>query len=403
MPLVDTARAIGAVSRLLRDHLDSEIPGAEITVEKIEVAADAAPNAPVEKMLNLFLYEALLEPHLKNVSLDSGQPPPLWLVLKYLMTAFDDVGKSDTIGAHECLGEGIRALQGLSFLPLLGSSVPALGDNPEVLKVTFDETRSELLSRLMQGTDEKYRLSVGFEVRPVMIATEETPTYSLLVGVDYTQSPVEEIGEAGIRIPTLPSMGPQLDEVTQARFEVETRPNIDETLLTLSGSDLNLSGLSVRLGPAELPVTAQRPGALQCRVPRSVGAGNVISAGSHTLAVVQTLPTGRERSSNLLIANVVPRLTSVSFAPDPNPNIQGLLTLNGVLLGGEGDDIRVALYRDGRVVKSFDEFTVVPAQDRLDLTIPTVDTVDTVPGGTYRIILRVNGQQAKDSPEVDIP
>lgn len=398
MPLADTARAIGAVSRLLRDHLDSEIPGVEVTVEKIEAAAEAAPSAPVDKMLNLFLYEALLEPHLKSVSLDQGQPPPLWLVLKYLMTAFDEAGKSDTIAAHECLGEGIRALQGLSFLPLLGSSVPALGDNPEVLKVTFDETRSELLSRLMQGTDEKYRFSVGFEVRPVMIATEETPTYSLLVGVDYTKSPVEEIREKGIQIPTLPSMGPRLAGVSPARFEVETRLTEEETLLTLSGSDLNLSGLSVRLGPAELSVTAQRPDALQCRVPRS--AGDVISAGSHTLAAVQALPTGRERSSNLLIANVMPRLTTVSFASDPDPNVQGKLTLNGVLLGGEDDDITVALYQDGRVVRAFDEFAVVPAQDRLDLTIPAVDAV---PGGTYRVILRVNGQQAKDSPEVDIP
>jgi hypothetical protein len=400
MPLADTARAIGAVSSLLRDHLDSEIPGVEVTVEKIEAAADAAPSVPVEKMLNLFLYEALLEPHLKNVSLDQGRPPPLWLVLKYLMTAFDETGKSDTIAAHVCLGEGIRALQGLSFLPLPGSSVPALGDNPEVLKVTFDETRSELLSRLMQGTDEKYRLSVGFEVRPVMIATEESPTYSLLVGVDYTQSPVEEIGEDGIRIPTLPSMGSQLAGVTPAKFEVETRPNQDETLLTLSGSDLNLSGLTVRLGPVELPVTAQRPDALQCRVPRSAGAGDVISAGSHTLVAVQTLSTGRERSSNLLVANVVPRLTSVAFAPDPDPNIQGLLTLNGVLLGGEGDDITVALYRDGGVVRAFDEFTVVLAQDELVLTMPAADAV---PGGKYRTILRVNGQQAQDSPEVDIP
>jgi hypothetical protein len=400
MPLADTVRAIGAVSGLLRDHLDSEIPGAEVTVQKIEEAADAAPNAPVEKMLNLFLYEALLDPHLKNVSLDQGRPPPLWLVLKYLMTAFDEDGKSDTIAAHECLGEGIRALQGLSFLPLPGSSVPALGDNPEVLKVTFDETRSELLSRLMQGTDEKYRLSVGFEVRPVMIATEEPPTYSLLVGVDYTQSPVEEIGEAGIRIPTLPSMGPQLTKVSPAKFEVETRPAEEETLLTLSGNDLNLSGLSVRLGPVELTVTVQRPDALQCRVPRSAGAGDVISAGSHTLAAVQTLPTGRERSSNLLVANVLPRLTGATFATGPGPNIQGRLTLDGVLLGGEDDDITVALYQDGRVVRAFDEFTVVPAQDELVLRIPAVDPV---PGGTYRVILRVNGQQAKASPEVNIP
>jgi hypothetical protein len=407
MPLADTARAIGAVSSLLRDHLDSEIPGAEVTVEKIEAAAAAAPNAPVEKMLNLFLYEAMLDPHLKNLSLDQGRPPPVWLVLKYLMTAFDDTGKSDTIDAHECLGEGIRALQGLSFLPLPNSFVPVLGDNPEVLKVTFDETRSDLLSRLMQGNDEKYRLSVGFEVRPVMIATDEAPTFSLLVGVDYTQDPNEEIGEDGIRIPVLPSMGPQLAEVTPTKIEADPDPQL-HAVLTLSGSDLNLPGLAVELGPAELEITAQQPNELRCRVDGDIAGGRTISAGSHPLSAVQTLPTGRRRSSNVLVANLLPKLTEAKFTASSTSGERGTVTLEGVLLGRKRDDILVAFYQDGRVVRMFDEVEVVPPtpatdpeQTRLKLTL-TTDDVQPQPG-KYRVILRVNGQQAKASPEVVIP
>jgi uncharacterized protein DUF4255 len=347
----------------------------------------------------------VLDPNLKNMSLDQGQPPPIWLVLKYLVTAFDEDGKSDTIPAHECLGEGIRALQGLSFLPLLSSSVSALGANPELLKVTFDETPSDLLARLMQGTDEKYRFSLGFQVRPVMIATDEVPTYSLLVGVDYTKDPNEEIGEDGIQIPVIPSMGPQLTEVTPSQIEADSDPQL-HTILTLSGSDLNLSDLAVKLGPAEIAVTAQQPDDLRCRVNGDIAEGRTLSAGSHPLSVVQTLPTGRRRSSNLLVANLLPKLTEAKFTASTAAGERGTITLEGVLLGREEDDILVALYRNGEVVRAFDEIEVVaptsatdPEQTKLELNLKT----DDIQPGKYRVILRVNGQQAKASPEVDIP
>ncbi len=407
MPLADTAKAIGAVSHLLRDRLDVQTSNLEVVVGRIEEAA--TPSASTEGKLNLFLYEALFDPSLKNVSLDQGQPPPLWLVLKYLLTAFDNGGESDTPKAHELLGAGIRALQDFSFLSLPGQSgnaLDALIDNPEHLKVTFDETTSELLSKLAQGPEEKYRFSVGFQVRPVMIATGEVPTYSLLVGVDYTKDPNEEIGEDGIRIPIIPSMGPQLTEVTPSKIEADPDPQL-RTVLTLSGSDLNLSGLVVKLGPEELAVTAQQPDNLRCRVDEVIAEGRTISAGSHPLSVVQTLPTGRLRSSNLLIANLLPKLTKKpGFNASNTSGERGTITLEGVLLGREGDDILVAFYQNGEVVRAFDEVEVVPPtsatdpeQTKLELTLKT----DDIQPGRYRVILRVNGQQAKASPEVDIP
>jgi len=215
MALADTGKAIGKVTELLRQHLEHKTGkiGIDVTVGRPEPSTNS--NSSAKPRLNLFLYEALFDPTMKNIALDEGQSPPLWLVLKYLITAFDDDGKSDTGPAHENLGEGLRALQELSFLPLSSIVLPAdiaaaLGDNPEVLKITFDEAPSELLSKLMQGTDEKYRFSMSFQVRPVMIAAGVAPAYSLLVGVDYTESPPEEIGEAGIQIPVVPSLGPNI-------------------------------------------------------------------------------------------------------------------------------------------------------------------------------------------------
>lgn len=388
MALADTAQALEVVTSLLKGRLLARAGVSDVTVGRIE----PANNLPANR-LNLFLYEATFDPSLKNVSLDHGQSPPIWLVLKYLMTAFDSNKETDTEEAHGNLGKGIRALQELSYLPLTGLSAAelrALADNPEPLKITFDETPSELLSRLAQGPDEKYRFSVGFQLRPVMIATRELPSYSLLVGVDYEAS--QEIGEEGIHIPVIPSMGPALTGVSPSKFEVDS-------LLTLAGSDLNLSGLAVRIGPAELAVTAQRPDSLQCRVDGSIAGGGIISAGSHPLSVVQTLSTGRHRSSNLQIADLIPRLSGVQFTPAGGAGIEGTLTLTGVLLGRQDDDIIVALYQNGKVVKTFDELTAASGQDQLRLAIRASHAVS---AGKYRVILRVNGQQAQASPEVEI-
>jgi hypothetical protein len=404
MALADTTKAIGVVTELLRDRLTirTSLP---VTVGRIEDAATT--SNPGGKKLNLFLYEALFDPSLKNVSLGQEQPPPLWLVLKYLLTAFDHVQDSDTVQAHENLGEGIRALQELSFLPLTtlpGSVIGALTDNPEPLKVTFEETPSDLLSRLMQGPDDRYRFSIGFQVRPVMIATREVPSHSLLVGIDYRTDPHPEIGEDGIQLTVTPSLGPQLNEVTPSKFEADP---LQHAVLTLSGSDLNLSSLAVKLGPATLAIIPPaQPDSLRCRVDGGIADGRVISAGSHPLSVEQTLPTGRRRPSNLLIADLMPKLTKAGFQAPSGPGTQGSIALEGVLLGTEEDDILVSLYQDGRIVRTFDEAAVVPAvaatdpeQTELVLTLRT----GAMQSGKYQVILRVNGQQAKASPEVDIP
>ena len=101
MALLDSNRSIGAVTRLLLDHLDRRT-GHTITAGRAEEAAGG--NA---RTLNLFLYETVFDAHLKNVTLVEGRSPPLWLTLKYLLTAFDQTGDSDTPDAHEVLGQGM--------------------------------------------------------------------------------------------------------------------------------------------------------------------------------------------------------------------------------------------------------------------------------------------------------
>lgn len=407
MPLADTGKAIGAVTDALRDRLDNA-SGIHVSVGRPEKKQGIT-------RLNLFLYEVIFDATLKNAPLDEGQPPPLWLVLKYLLTAFDDSEESDSIQAYEYLGRGMRTLQSLNYLSTTSLANPdyikALAPNPEELKITFDETPTDLLSKVMQGTDEqKYRISVAFQVRPVMIASAEPSSSSLLVGVDYTTPPTPPtvIGEKGVHIPVLPSLGPSITRVEPESFEADE-------IITVFGTDLHLSDLSVRLGPVELPVIAQRPDELKARVKKELVTGERISAGGHPLTVVQAVTPTRSRSSNILIANLLPTVNAANLlakvpGKDPTTNV-GTIEFQGLLLGKDNDDVFLALYRDGRTARFLDAFMKeadipappppppVPAQTRKRIVMKSEDGV---PPGIYLAILRVNGVQAKQSLAVDL-
>lgn len=404
MALADTGRAIGAVTDAISQRLNDRT-GLAVTVGRPEPEPSASG-----KRLNLFLYETQFDTSLKNVPLDDGQQPPLWLVLKYLMTAFDDAKSSESVQAYEYLGLGIRALQELSVLPLT-PGLPAgvlkpLSDNPEDIKISFDDTPADLLSKVMQGTDEKYRLSVAFQVRPVMIAAAETPSYSLLVGVDYTTAPPSEIGEEGVRIPVIPSLGPTITEVAPVSFELGST-------VTLKGMDLHLSGLSVNLGPVELPVTMQQPDQLQFVVREDIATGAVISAGSLPISVGQQLPGGRRRSSNLLVGNLLPEVSGaavfgavqhVAAAPPPVGWSFATIDLTGKLLGKDGsDEFYLALSRNGSIVKLFDALTDIspPGAPQTQRRF-AMQKADAVPPGHYLVLYRVNGLQALQSPVVEL-
>jgi len=406
MALVKTVKAIGAITEAIRQRVDKRT-GLTVTVGSPNPEGASAGNR-----VNFFLYEVQFDASLKNVALDEGQRPPLWLILKYLLTAYDKDGKtSDAVGAYNNLGIAIGALQELSVFPLTpglpAPLVDALSDNPEDLKITFEEAPADLVSKVMQGPDEKYRMSVAFQVRPVMVAAAELPSYAQLVGVDYTTTPVTKIGEQGIHIPVLPSLGPTITEVSPVGFE------LGDTV-TIKGVDLHLANLSVRLGPVELPVTMQQPDRLDFVVREDVANGSTISAGSLPVSVEQLLATGRRRSSNLLVANLLPTLSSaviaagtlqtVNVLPPPVGWKFATIDVTGKLLGiTDDDDFYLALFRDGTTVKLFDVLTDTsapgPPQTQRQLVMLKPDAVSP---GTYLLLYRVNGQQAHQSVVVDL-
>lgn len=398
MALADTGMAISAVTDAVRDRLDSK-SGINVTVGR--------PEKDGTNRLNLFLYEIVFDASMKNITLDEGQPPPLWLVLKYLLTAYDTFGESSSIKALEFLGLGVRVLQGLNYLAKHATPDPnyraALDSNPEELKITFDETPSDLVSKIMQGggENEAYRVAVAFQVRPVMIAPEEPASYSLLVGVDYATPPAPPtvIGESGIHIPLLPSMGPTITKIEPAGFEA------DDTV-TISGTDLHLANLSVMLGPVELQAVAQRPDELKVKVRAELVTGDLISAGGLPVTVSQRITPTRRRASNPLIGNLLPTVTSAAVsAPGAGAEagtVTATIELGGLLLGGDTDDAFLALYKDGQTVRVLDAFMAEasipgPSPGPQTRKMVVMEPDDGVPPGTYLCILRVNGAQAKQS------
>jgi hypothetical protein len=237
-----------------------------------------------------------------------------------------------------------------------------------------------------------------------MIAPAEPGNYSLLVGVDYTQPPVS-LTPKPVGLDVIPSMGPVITEISPTGFEMNE-------VVTVRGTDLHLANLAAELGTVELPAIMQRPDELQFRIdPALIGASG-ISAGSHPVSIVQWLPaTGKKRRSNALIGNLVPTIdtaevplgssTVITGTPDL---VHATIKLRGKLLGNANDDVILALYRDGRVYKTFDVFSVLPNPPPLQLDLElAMSAGDAVPLGEYQVILLVNGQQAPQSPGVRMP
>lgn len=374
MALADSRNAIGAVGQLLQSQLMARTSVGNVEVGRVEAAASGA----VGPKLNLFLYHVDVDAQLRNASLDDGQPAPVWLVLRYLLTAFDDQRDSDSVGAHQLLGEGMLALHELNFQ---WPASLALADNPEPLKITFESADPELLSKLMQGTDERYRVSAAFEMRPVLIATSEPPDYAPLVHF------IGEPGDEGVDV--IPSLGPVLTGVDPGRFEAGAS-------LRVRGEGLGSAVEWVCLGDACFPVTAAPAGGVVTVIPADTG----LSPASYPLTVARELPSGRRLSSNALLVELQPSLATAApvlpLSIDAG-NRFGDLTLGGSHLGGPEDTIFVAFWRDGTVALML-EANGVATQDNITVS---VSQDDALPPARYLIILRVNGVQAPLAPEVD--
>lgn len=380
----DTSRAIGAVTDLLADKLQQLTGIASVTSGRPEPA-----NGERHERINVFLYEATVDASLRSHALAS-RPPPVWLALRYLVTAYDDSGESDTSDAHRILGKAIHALHGLSYLPLDSAGHEdqvALRASPEPLKLSFLPAASDLLGKVMQGSDEKYRCSIAVEVRPVMIASAEPSEDALLVGHRYRGT---DPRAPGVHINLDPVPAPSLVRAEPARFEVPS------PAVRLIGTGFG-PGDTARLGPIEVPITGTSAAPTVTFPDISTSGG----PGAWPLAVIRTTSTGRRRLSDPVVVRVLPTLLSATITgavPAESGRVNLTLQLDGVLLGRDDDDSIVALWSDGRTVASVDKLQAGSA----DQATRTVVFENVARGAAYFVILSVNGAQAVNSPEIRV-
>jgi hypothetical protein len=372
-----SSEAIGATSELLRTRLMAAMNNLPVTINRPEAAKGGG------RSLNLFLYGVQVDAQLRNQPLDRGQLPPLWVSLHYLVTAFDDGGESDSSAAHRLLGQGMAVLQSLNFLRPATTSL-ALARNPEPLKLSFDDANVELLSKLMQGGDEKYRVSVALQVRPVMLELDAPPSWSPLVK---TIGPPANPG-----IVVLPSLGAVVATIEPQRF-------VAGTTVTLRGTDF--AGYDeVLLGSNSLPLAPGPEGEASFVVP----AAAAIAANGYGLCIGRTLPSGRKITSNAVLAELMPVVSGAALIgalvvlPPPGPNAlrHGRFRVTGAQLGGSAASAFATLFKDGAAHGLF-EADPGSTMTQLDFTVsPTAALAP----GTYAVVVRVNGQQAVDSPLV---
>src|SRR3990172_3623557 len=382
MALSATTEAIGAVSDLLATRVAARLNNLPVLVGRPAGGASVQGS----RCLNLFLYRIGFDPTLRNTPLDIGQQPPLWLVLHYVVTAFDPLHESESSDAPRLLGQGLVALQELNYLrPAV--SIQALARAPEPLKITFDEADPELLSKLFNGNDELYRLSAAFQVRPVMLATDAAPEYApLVLSVGPPASP-------GVVV--LPSMGARLESIEPARFTAGQE-------VTLRGVDLAGYDRIQLGGNALVPLAAQpedRGDVMRFQLP----ANTPIAAAGYAVSVRRTLPSGHDMTSTPLLGELMPVVTSVALNgvltpvnANPGAPLFGSFSVTGAQFGGPDESIFGALYINGAAQIQLEPSAPASATS-VTFSVPSAQAL---PPGTYRVLLRVNGQQAANSPEL---
>ncbi|MEO6276476.1 Pvc16 family protein [Roseateles sp.] len=375
MALSASTEAVGAVSELLSTRVSSRLNNLPVLVGR----PSDAPDDLGSRGLNLFLYRIGFDGHMRNQPLDVGQQPPLWLTLYYLLTAFDSDNESETVAAHRLLGQGLVALQELNFLrPAV--SMAALTANPEPLKITFDEADADLLNKLFSGAEERYRVSAAFQVRPVMLATDAAPDYAPLV---QTVGP----GNAGVMV--FASMGARLTEIEPAKFVAGDRVALRG--IDLAGYDrINLGGnLLLPLAPEP----EDRGDVVRFQLP----VNTPIAAAGYAISVARILPTGRPMTSTPLLGELMPVVSGVALDGPlvaVGANLRGSFIVSGAQFGGPDESIFAALLFDGVAVIQL-EPSVDPTATAARFTVP--EAMALAPG-TYRVVLRVNGQQALQTP-----
>ena len=204
--------ALATVTATLHHLLSNVAPGATVTTQPPSIARNGGGG----DQINIFLYSTHYNAAFRNSPMPGqarngeNAPPPLPLVLKYLITAYG--ANDDDISGQQLMG---LAMSILHDHPLLGRS-DIEGITPdsnlhhqiERLRITPDPLSLDDMSKLWTSFQSaEYRLSTGYEVSVVLIESTRANTAPLPVlkrgdqdqGASVTAAPSPTI--IGLRFP----------------------------------------------------------------------------------------------------------------------------------------------------------------------------------------------------------
>jgi hypothetical protein len=321
------ATVTAALQRLLNQQVPQNLPPelpAEFNPGDLRVttrAPDKARNGTANQ-LNLFLYQTVLNPGLRNSDMpgrsrpNEQAQPPLALDLYYLLTAYGR--ENDEINAQILLGQAMRILHDHAlFSPTeLRNALPGsdVHDQIERVRIRVQPLSVEELSKLWTVFQTNYHLSVAYQVAVVLIESRRAVRAAL---------PVLQRG-AGDRGP-----------VAQANLDVPfpllfaARPAGDDPSLELGGQ-LLVSGqklapeggtaVNLRFTHTRLETVIERPvdpggTAEEVRFTVPAGETDVWHPGLYRVAaLLQPAGDTQQRVTNDVAMSLAPAFSDVAVA-----------------------------------------------------------------------------------------
>jgi hypothetical protein len=384
---MSTPEGIATVTAILQHLLVQAASGAEITTKP----PAAARNSGNGNQLNLFLYATHVNTAFSNASMPgqarSGEigPPPLALVLKYLLTAYG--ANDDDISGQGLMGQAMSVFHDH---PVLGESdiegiVPDsdLHNQIERLRITPDILSLDDMSKLWSSFQTEYWLSTGYEVSVVLI--ESTRAGS-------TPLPVLKRGGQNQGAHVLAASSPVLSGL---RFPNQ-KPGAElGDLVTILGEQMASDDITARLrhplldAPIEIQPEDDRS---QTKVPVKLPGqdddpqvGFNWPAGFYTLSLVIQKPDIPVWTTNELALPLSPQITGISPTEAP----AGDVTLTIECIPQIRDDQHIALIFGNRAIPP--DAITTPADHTAPSTLTFTAANAEARAEPYVLRLRVDG------------
>lgn len=327
--------AIAAVTETLRRLIEAAVQADDGSA--VVVARPPDKVNPATNRLNLFLYQAEVEPAFRNRT-DVARPgapgeiaePPLPLCLYYLLMVYGTDQDTGDVGAHRLLG---RAMLTLHDHPVLGASEIAsalpgndLHEQVERVRITPLSLSVEEMSRLWGSFATNYRLSTAYKASVILIDSTRARRAPL---------PVLTLRTAdGRGLQVQPNLIPPFPALTGIALPANKASAELGDQVTLTGFHLDGATVRVQLSHASLaaPIVipdtdfvAASPTSITVQLPAGGAARSQYAAGLYRAAVVVT-DGADTRSTNALAFSLAPTVLSRSPANAAAGNVAVAVT-----------------------------------------------------------------------------